>query len=145
MPYLKAKRTAIILSLSICAGGGDLVTGLLLIFAPKATLDLMQVPVPGELTFLRFVGCFVGTVGLSYFIGLASWPSDGGARLRAAWELTIFFRLAAAFFVAAQVFSGNLAWQWLSVPSVDTFWFLLQGVLLSLGIFDNRRNENLDR
>ena len=51
-------RTGVIIGLSLCAGGGDLATGLLLIVAPEMTLRLMRVPVPHELVFLRFVGCF---------------------------------------------------------------------------------------
>lgn len=130
-------RKSILLGLSLCAGGGDFITGLLLILAPAFTLRLMQVPLPEDLVFLRFVGCFVGSVGLSYFLGLASWWRHRDlSRLRACWEFTIPFRLAAAAFVAWQVWDGQLARPWLSVPIFDGFWAGLQMALLQRGIFE---------
>ena len=111
-------------------------TGLLLIFFPELTLRLMHVPAPDDPVFLQFVGCFVAAVGLTYFIGLISWFFNGRiARLQAAWEMTIPFRLAAALFVLTQVASHKLAGQWASVPIVDGAWSLVQAVLLYRGIF----------
>jgi hypothetical protein len=139
-------RKSIILGLSLCAGSGDLFTGLLLVFAPAFTLGLMRVPVPADLVFLRFVGCFVAAVGLSYFLGLASWWKRLDiSRLRACWELTIAFRLAAAAYVAWQVWHGALTPPWLSVPIVDGFWGGLQMALLQRGIFEEFLREQRSR
>jgi hypothetical protein len=102
----------------------------------------MRVPAVDEWVFLRFVGCFVATVGLSYFIGLVSWVWDGAARLRTVWEITIAFRLAAAVFVALQVAFQNLPWPWLSVPVVDLFWCFVQAGLLRRGIFGKSQDAN---
>src|SRR5579862_3834370 len=134
-------RSRIIIGLSLGAGGGDLVTGLLLIFAPKATLALMHVPIVNELVFLRFVGCFVATVGLTYFVGLVSWKYEGIARLRTVWELTIAFRFTAGAFVASQVATNALSWPWLSVPFFDGFWCLVQGALLRQGYLRESQDE----
>ncbi|MDR3405646.1 MAG: hypothetical protein P4L99_24340 [Chthoniobacter sp.] len=113
-----------------------MVTGLLLIFAPELMLRLMRVPAPDDPVFLQFVGCFVAAVGLTYFIGLISWFYSGRiARLQAAWEMTIPFRLAAAIFVLTQIASHKLAAPWSSVPLVDGAWCLVQAALLYCGIF----------
>ena len=136
-------RQDFFLSISLCAGTCDFVTGLMLIFAPEAMLALMHVPAVQELVFLRFVGCFVFVVGLSYFVGLFSWWHDGKfARLRTVWELTALFRFAAASFVAIQIVKNTLSWRWLGVPLVDGFWCLLQAYLLCRGIFDKPANED---
>lgn len=129
-----AQRRAIRV-LSALAGGGDLVTGLLLVFAPGTALALMHVPEVTQTVFLQFVGCFVAVVGVSYFVGLASWAKFGIARLRVVWELTIIFRLTAATFVAAEVMLQNLSWQWLSVTVVDLLWCVIQAVFLCRGAF----------
>jgi len=139
-------RQDFIISISLFAGTCDLVTGLMLIFAPEATLALMHVPAVQDPVFLRFVGCFVSVVGLSYFVGLFSWWYDGKlTRLRTVWELTALFRLAAASFVAIQVTKHALSWRWLGVPLVDGFWCLLQAHLLYRGIFDKPANEDGSR
>jgi len=139
-------RVDFILSISLCAGTCDFVTGLMLIFAPEATLALMQVPAVQELVFLRFVGCFVAVVGLSYFVGLFSWWYNGKlARLCTIWELTALFRLAAGSFVVIQVTAHALSWQWLGVPLVDGFWCLVQAYFLYRGIFDKPANEDRSR
>jgi len=127
-------RRGIIIALSLVAGGADLATGLLLICTPEWTLARMGVPYPPELVFLRFVGVFVACVGASYWFGLIAWWLSGcSCRLRFVWELTILFRVAVGFFVAAQILAGHLPWQWYSVPAVDWTWALVQGIGLRVG------------
>lgn len=128
-------RQRMIVILSVLAGGGDLTTGFLLVFAPDTALTWMQVPAINETVFLQFVGCFVAAVGISYFVGLASSAKVGFFRLRVAWELTAIFRLMAATFVGAEVVLRNLPWQWLSVTLVDLLWCGIQVAILCRGGF----------
>jgi len=127
-------RTPIVIS--ILAGGGDLATGVLLIAAPREVLKLLHLPAMHDLVLMRFIGCFVGTVGLSYFAGLAAWAWTGSSvRLRVVWELTILFRVIVGGFVATEVALGQLPMAWVMVPVTDWGWAALQAVLLRLGIF----------
>ncbi len=122
--------------LSLLAGGGDLITGLLLVFAPRWTLERMGVPPAPEPVFLRFVGVFVGCVGASYGYGLLAWRASGSNhRLQCVWEITCLFRTAAGSFVAAEIVAGTLPWPWLSVPAVDGIWTLAQVIGLRLKLF----------
>jgi hypothetical protein len=133
---MTSRRQNIIVALSLVAGGGDFVTGLLLVFIPGWTLARMGVPLVFELVFLRFVGVFVACVGASYCFGLLVWWLGGShRRLRFAWEFTILFRVAVGAFVAAQIVGGGLLWQWSSVTVVDWSWALAQGLLLRGGLF----------
>lgn len=128
-------RQRMIVILSVLAGGGDLTTGFLLVFAPGTALTWMQVPAINETVFLQFVGCFVAAVGISYLVGLASSAKVGFFRLRVVWELTAIFRLMAATFVGAEVVLRNLPWQWLSVTLVDLLWCAIQVAILCRGGF----------
>ena len=99
-------------------GGLDTGTGLGLVLLPAFTLGAMGVTVPGDeaLTFVRFTGVFVGSVGASYLLALA-----GGsvAALAQVFRFTLLFRLVAGAFVAVMVASGKLAPSWLSVTGTD--------------------------
>ena len=57
---------------SLAVGSMDAVTGLLLIAAPAAVLQLLEIPPPSQeaLEFLRWIGVFVLAVGLSYGLAL---------------------------------------------------------------------------
>ncbi len=127
--------------ISLIAGGGDFVAGLLLALAPAKALVLMGAPMMKDLVLIQFVGVFVACVGASYLLGLLSWLWTGSwARLRTVWELTILFRIAAGTFVALQIAKGNFLWAWASVPATDWTWALVQAVLLRLGFFDEARS-----
>jgi hypothetical protein len=104
--------------LAVCAGAMDFSTGLGLVFWPGLTYAMMRVPVPsGEaLVYGRFVGVFVGAVGLSYL--LAWWQGSVG-ELRAQFRFTLPFRLAAGSFCAVAVAVGGLTPMWLSVVVTD--------------------------
>lgn len=108
---------------AIVAGASDFFTGVGLVFLPQVVLPLMGVPgiEGGALVFLRWVGAFVGAVGLSYWWALLR-PSVG---LRAVFELTILFRLAAGVFSAVAILRGWLGPVWWSVPATD---FIFAGV-----------------
>ena len=126
----------IIIATTVVAGAGDLITGLLLVFAPEWTLSLMMAPTVHEPVFIGFIGCFVGAVGFSYFWGLAAWHWTGSLqRLRTVWELAIVFRIAAGSFVLFHVIRGTLVSAWLSVPVADWIWVIVQAVLIRAGVF----------
>lgn len=103
---------------ALVAGAGDFVTGVGLVALPVLTLGAMGVDAPGAeaLTFLRFVGAFVGAVGASYFVALASGRAD---RLWAVFRITTLFRFAAGAFVAWAVATGEFEARWLSVTATD--------------------------
>ena len=124
----------VVTTVSLLAGGGDLASGLLLVLAPHATLQLMRVPPVGDLVWVQFVGVFVGCVGLSYLLGLVAWKTThSSSELRTVWKLTAIFRLAVASFVIAEIGFGRLDPAWSSVPCVDVFWACVQFTLLTRG------------
>lgn len=99
------------------AGLGDAATGLLLVSRPELVLRLLGIPHPGgDLIFLRFVGVFVGCVGLACLYPL---PGGDPLRMAAALEMTTMFRLAVALFVGASVTAGALATPWAAVGGYD--------------------------
>ncbi|ATC64164.1 hypothetical protein CMV30_09460 [Nibricoccus aquaticus] len=103
---------------TLAAGLMDFLTGLGLVFFPAQLLPLMRVatPAPDALVFLRFVGAFVGAVGATY---LWAFLRNHRAYLRAVFELTIPFRLAAGAYSATAIALGWLPPVWLSVPATD--------------------------
>lgn len=113
------------------AGAADFFTGAGLVLAPQQVLPLMGVAVPAgdALVFLRWVGAFVGAVGLSYWWALLR-PTVG---LRAMLELTILFRMAAGVFSAAAIARGWLGPAWWSVPATDLIFAAVQIWLLRKG------------
>ena len=119
--------------LALGAGCLDTGTGLGLVFAPALVLGLMGAAVPGAeaLIYLRWVGAFVVAVGASYLIALVI---GGGARLRAVFEFTIVFRLAAGVFSAVAMARGWLAPVWVSVPLADFALAAVQAWLLRKGV-----------
>ena len=117
------------------AGSGDAAAGLLLVSAPALALRLLGIPHPGgDLVFLRFVGVFVGCVGLSCL-----YPLPLRDRLRrtrrvaAALEMTAMFRLAVALFLGVAVMVEALEPPWLTVGAYDAVVALAQIGLLVRG------------
>lgn len=113
---------------ALVAGLADFFTGAGLLVRPAFTLGAMGVATPGAeaMTFLQFVGAFVGAVGASYLVALASGRTD---RLWAVFRVTTLFRFAAGTFVAVMVATGRLEWKWLSVTATDA---IIAGVQLWL-------------
>lgn len=116
---------------AIVAGASDFFTGVGLVFLPEVVLPLMGVPgiEHDALVFLRWVGAFVGAMGLNYWWALLR-PSVG---LRAVLELTILFRLAAGVFSAVAIMRGWLGPAWWSVPATDLIFAGVQVWLLREG------------
>lgn len=129
------ERTAALFCL--LAGGGDAVTGLLLITAPGLVISLLHLEIPdGGLGLLRFVGVFVGCVGLAY---LYPWLLTDGQRLErrvaTAVEMTAGARLAVALFLGVAVTVGEMDAPWLAVAGYDAALALAQLGLLARGVF----------
>jgi hypothetical protein len=121
---------------AVAAGTCDAATGLALLAAPQRVLQLLGVPWTGGDPFaLRFVGVFVGCVGLAYLAPFLATPGRRRERRRrAAIELTAGFRLAVALFLGAVVTLGQPI-GWLLVGSTDAALGLAQLVLLARGSF----------
>jgi hypothetical protein len=120
------------------AGGGDAATGLLLLFAPGLVLRLLGITVPEDnLILLRFVGVFVGSVGLAYLYPWLLHPRllRGESRLRTAIEITAGVRLAVALFLGFAVMTGRLDLPWATVGVYDALVAMAQIGLLARGFF----------
>ena len=118
------------------AGSGDAATGLLLVSAPALVLRLLGIAhADGEsLVFLRFVGVFVGCVGLAYFYPwLMRDRLRRAGRVVAAFEITAGFRLAVALFLGVAVAAGALDLPWVTVGVYDAVVGLVQLGLLARG------------
>ena len=122
----------------LVAGGGDAVTGLLLVAAPALVLRLLGIARPsGDLAYLRFVGVFVGCVGLAY---LLPWLTRDrlrrSRRIVSAVEMTAGVRLAVALFLGVAVAAGALDLPWMTVGVYDAVVAIAQLGLLAQGTFD---------
>ncbi len=103
------------------AGGCDATTGLLLIAAPDFTLDLMQIAMPpSEPIYTRFIGVFVMSMGLSYFLPFFYRPEETRATaVRMLLAFTALVRVCVATFILSSVVLHALAPMWLSVFATD--------------------------
>ncbi len=106
--------------LCLLAGSADSLTGALLVASPALTLRLMGIgTVPADPVYLRFVGVFVGAVGLSYLFPFAGDLARRAMRLRTVLEVTALVRACVAAFVALAISSGALELAWASVAVTD--------------------------
>ena len=113
------------------AGACDAATGAILVADPSLVVRLLHLtPAPTEPVYLRFVGVFVGAVGLAYFYPRLRSGTGAWSQVVAVLELTAGFRLAVATFVTASVASGTLGRGWLAVAATDLAIAVLQLVLL---------------
>jgi hypothetical protein len=118
------------------AGLGDTSTGLLLIAAPAWTLGLMGLSViPQPVAFVRYIGVFVLSVGLTYLWAAVRWPLMPHAHIAwsAQWTITALVRSLVALFVLWQVVSGAIELRWISVAFSDGAFALVQIIGLRKG------------
>lgn len=115
---------------SLCVGAMDACTGLLLIFAPALTLQLMHVPevAAGSLIFLSWMGVFIAAVGVSYALVLR-----GSREAETVWIFTAMVRAAVACFLIAKIMRGELPAAWSLVAVTDGLLALAQGLVLRAG------------
>lgn len=116
--------------LALAAGALDTATGAGLVLLPAWTLERMGVTPPGTeaLGFVRFVGVFVGAVGLSY---LVAWARGKDASLRAVFDFTRIFRAGAGTFTGVMVFAAGWPPAWLAVTLADLGLVVVQSVILA--------------
>ncbi len=122
----------------LLAGTCDGLTGILLVSSPRLTLRWMGIgELPQDLVYLRWIGVFVGAVGLTYLYPLlALWRGKSqavpwaAARFPVVLETTAIVRLAVAIFVGVSLLSGALTWPWVSVLLTDLGLSVWQLVLL---------------
>jgi len=121
----------------LAAGTCDTLTGLLLVSVPLSALSLMGVPdAPAEPIFLRWVGVFVGSIGLFYLYPFAIGDAArANARWRTVLETTALARFAVALFVAGSMATGALSRHWASVFVTDLALASFQCFLLRRGMF----------
>lgn len=102
-------------------GAMDSTTGLLLVVSPALTLRLMgisDIDAMGEVG-LRWIGVFVGSVGLAYLYPFALRGKGRHRRLTTVIEVTTLVRTAVGTFVAVALVIGSLVPAWLSVSLTD--------------------------
>lgn len=124
---------------ALAAGACDTTTGVLLVLAPAAVTALLGVP--GKLAepiFLRWIGVFVGGVGLAYLLPflLGARPPGFAARLRAVFEVTALLRAAVALFVTTAVAAKALPAAWLPVAATDATLAAVQLAMIHRGVLD---------
>jgi len=128
-------KLRILLGYQLLTGLSDTTTGLLLIFSPALTLQLMLLTAhSSSLPFLSYIGAFVLSVGVACLYG-AYLVGRGGftQKLEVVWLLTAFTRGLVTTFIVWKVMSGVLEAGWLTVAVSDGALALIQGV----GLFRN--------
>ncbi len=117
---------------TVAAGTCDLVAGLLLVVAPARALTLMGVhPLPVEPVYMRWIGVFVFSIGLAYWMPFSGAASTRKEQLRAAWMMTAMVRLSIGAFTAVSIAVGALSSSFWSVPVTDLLLAIIQIVLLN--------------
>ncbi len=111
-------------------GGMDACTGFLLVFFPVWTLHLMgmtQIPEPADI--ISFVGIFVMSVGLSYFLvrekDVEGWEMQ--------WRVTGVMRACVACFLMWKIAMAGWEVRWATVLFTDIFIAVVQFAGLKKG------------
>lgn len=116
------------------AGLCDTVTGMLLVVFPGFTLGLMGMTIAPS-PFIRYIGVFVLSVGLSYLWTVTRWPLS--EQLIQAWltqwKLTALTRFLVALFVIWQVAAHAIEFRWITVALTDGLFAAIQIIGLQQG------------
>lgn len=118
------------------AGLCDTTTGFLLIGAPAFTLHMMGLSIiPSPVAFVRYIGVFVFSVGLTYMWIVLRFPLHPRATpvWSTQWKVTALIRLLVAVFVVWQVASGGVEVRWMSVAFSDGLFAVIQIIGLRKG------------
>jgi hypothetical protein len=118
------------------AGLCDAGTGLLLIVAPAWTLRMMGLTIiPEPVVFVRYIGVFVLSVGLTYLWAAMHWPLTTHAHIgwSIQWKITALVRTLVAVFVVWQIASAALESRWISVALSDGAFATIQWIGLRKG------------
>lgn len=124
------------------AGLCDTGTGLVLVAAPAWTLGLMGLSIiPQPVAFVRYIGVFVFSVGLTYLWAALRWPHTEHAHIGWAtqWKITALIRTLVALFVVWQVTTGEIENKWITVALSDGAFALIQWTGLAKGWLDRAR------
>jgi hypothetical protein len=128
---MKTKLKRWLLLYQAGAGLCDAGTGALLIATPAWTFHLMGLHVlPQPVAFVRFIGVFVGCVGLSYLWAAVAWPMP---EWRGQWSVTALIRSGVALLVGCQIAAGAMEAGWLGVVLTDAFFAAFQWIGISRG------------
>ena len=121
------------------AGLSDTGTGLLLVSSPALTLGLMGFAImPQPPAFVRYIGVFVLSVGLTYLWAAVRWPLREQAQTAwtTQWKITALVRTLAALFVFWQVTTRAMEGRWIGVAIFDSVLALIQWIGLDKGWLD---------
>ena len=118
------------------AGLCDAGTGLLLIAAPVRTLGLMGLTIiPQPVAFVRYIGVFVLSVGLTYLWAATRWPLTSHAHIGwlIQWKITALIRTLVAVFILWQIAIHGIESRWLLVALSDGAFAMIQWIGLDKG------------
>lgn len=104
------------------AGVCDTGTGLLLIFVPAFTFHLMGLSVlPQPVAFVRYIGVFVMSVGITYLWTVTRWPLNEYSAIvwLTQWRITAVIRMFVAVFIVWQLAIHGLEFGWVAVALTD--------------------------
>jgi hypothetical protein len=121
------------------AGLCDTSTGLLLIAAPAWTLHLMGLSViPQPVAFVRYIGVFVLSVGLTYLWAAVKWPLSPRDNIAwsTQWKITALIRTLVALFILWQVATAAIESRWITVAFSDGAFAIIQWIGLRKGWLD---------
>ncbi len=112
---------------NLLVGGCDITTGLLLVFFPNFTLSLMFInQIPLEIVYLQFIGVFVFSIGLAYWLPFFANKEKKEDWTESIWAMTAIARSSVALFVLIQIINNQLTFPWLSVVIADSTFATLQ-------------------
>lgn len=113
-------RSAIGKWVTLGAGNMDALTGLGLLFAPRALLSMMGITLESDEGSMRLVGAFVFSVGTLYLLAWRLGLKRGDwSAVRGVWGVTAWIRACVGVSVTALVGLGEMETGWLTVGVVD--------------------------
>jgi hypothetical protein len=121
------------------AGLCDTSTGLLLVAVPGWTLGLMGIHlIPQPIVFVRYIGVFVLSVGITYLWAALRWPLAHREQSgwSAQWKITALVRTLVALFIVWQVAISAMESRWITVAISDGAFAIIQWVGLRKGWLD---------